>query len=224
MAWRSFGLSGQIVCAKRSALKKNLIIAIGFILGVVVFVVVSNPFLLMFLGGDYESARTKTPLNSAHERAVNTFVESESFGIERFRKADLWNDLTVSHQGEVFRPKEIRLIGVTPEYGQRLFTEGRPPLKEEISVAPFRPLNKQEILAIQNLNSMETEFEELPLDSDERVKSIRVLLPIFARRDCISCHSVEVGDMLGAFDYVLTSEKPMPDEQVVPPKSDRAGG
>ena len=187
-------------------MKKKLAITAAVVLGILLIAVIANPFLLtvpMVASGLYEVMRGGTPFDDAHARAVTTFVESEGFGITRIRKAGLWNEHTITYDDKIYYPHEIRLIGTTPEFGPRLFPDRYPPRKEQISDASSRELSADEQEAIERLSTRRSQREELPPEIGADPNLRRVIAPIFASQDCLRCHSVKVGEMLGAFDYVL---------------------
>lgn len=187
------------------------------IVGLAILAVIFNPFLLMIpmiASGRYEGMRQRAPFEEAHQRAVVNFVESQGFGLSRIRKAGLWNEHTVSFEGKIYDPHEIRLIGMTPEYGPRLFTDMHPPKIKEIPDSPSRPLTPNELEALERLRRGESRTETFPPDPEQHAEGIRVMAPLFATQDCLKCHSVALGEMLGAFDYHLI---PQSGESAEPP-------
>ena len=187
---------------------KKVIKVVCVFLGLLFLVAILNPFLIMaplLAAGLYEGSQGGRPFEDSHERAVDTFVKSAGFGRARFRKAGLWNDMTVLYQGELYVPIKIRLVGVTPEFGRRLFIEDFPPTKKQIPESVFQELSTNEDEAVERLMNKETLYEEIPFELESEFDFKRVVAPIIASEDCLRCHAVEVGEMLGAFDYVLRS-------------------
>jgi len=155
--------------------------------------------LLLVLIGHYDVPRKNSPLLEAHERATNSFIESEGFGISRFSPTKLWNEISVSFRGQEYRIKNVNLIGLTPEHGSRIFTDHFPPRKYELKDSDSRPLIEAEVNALELLRS--GSISEVTISDENR---FRVILPLFATKTCLECHSVDEGDMLGAFDYSLS--------------------
>lgn len=192
--------------------KKVILLSILSVLGLLFFAVMVNPFLLLyplFASGYYEDHQSRIPLKDAHQRAVKTFVESKGFGRFRFRRAGLWNAYSISYNDRIYETETIRLIGLTPEFGERLFPFRYPPKKNDIPDVESRVLTTEESNAIKRLRAGEVEQVELPpenatdLDSLQVPGSVRVLAPIISTKDCLKCHDGEVGEVLGAFDYFL---------------------
>lgn len=78
------------------------------------------------------------------------------------------------------------------------------PRMDELRNAPTRPLDLFEQLAIDRLRSDED------LVIEDEVNRIRMIGSIRAGRDCLECHSVRRGELLGAFSYELVPMKPVP--------------
>ncbi|NJM56138.1 MAG: DUF3365 domain-containing protein [Verrucomicrobiae bacterium] len=166
-------------------------------------------FLLMaLLSAFFTFQRGDSPIAEAHERGVNSFVESQGFGVSRMRRKHLWNDLTVVVDGYRCQRRDIHLIGLSANLEPRYFESSRPPMKEKIATAKHRPLNELESAAVARLRA----GEPLVIFSDgsatngvvgfpTNVIVVRVFGPIKAREECIECHSVPVGAILGVLDY-----------------------
>jgi hypothetical protein len=75
------------------------------------------------------------------------------------------------------------------------------PRMDELIDAPTRPLEPFEIDALARLHSE----EELVVDND--AQHIRMVGALRAAKDCLACHSVRSGALLGAFSYELRPAK-----------------
>lgn len=156
--------------------------------------------------GYYNSPRANTPFLEAHQRAVTTFVENENFGLSRFRRSNLWNDLSVNLEEVQYNADVIQLIGLTPEKGNRyLFAKG----KHTNGPQPAnmtRALTEEEEAAIAKLRAKTAEWVKLKpsLGPDER-ETMHVIAPVWADKKCLECHEVSPGSLLGAFDYTLSA-------------------
>jgi len=154
---------------------------------------------------DYSSPRSKSPFPEAHQRAVNSFVNSAGFGFYRLAKSERWNELSLIFEDTVYRKNTLHLIGLTPELGDRYFEEDAP-RKKKLPEAKHRPLTKEEAEAIAKIHAG-APWVHLPAPPYEgyqgELEQIRVIAPIFAQQSCLECHEVKEGTLLGAFDYWL---------------------
>lgn len=196
-------------------MKKKLVRILVAALAMFVIAVVFNPRLLMLpimlpmaLTGRYTAARFDAPFLEAHERAVRSFVESEGFGISRMRHKDMWNERTVLLEGVVYAPWQINLIGLTTEKGFRYFEDPRPPLKKQLGTAAHRKLSEVELAAVEEIKLKDSPFVKVAAtEQDQKKGAVRVIAPIRASQSCLECHRGKVGDLLGAFDYLLIPEE-----------------
>ncbi len=177
---------------------------------VVLLVVLLAPLLkpiILYSVGHYEGIKRGTPFEEAHTKAINSFVEEKGFGVSRFRRADLWNEWSVIYDQKEYEVFHIRLIGLSSEYGERLFHQSRPPKKTDLAAASSRPLTPEESLKLSAFSGGSIESIELPPDLTFQdgiwSETPRVAAPIFASEDCMRCHEGEVGTVLGAFEYFL---------------------
>lgn len=96
-----------------------------------------------------------------------------------------------------------QLVGLTAESGPAVYLNS-PKNQHELmkpkpdgATVPKRPLDKFETEALERLRA----GDEVALRSSDR--ELRMLGAIRVRQDCLSCHKVEVGHLLGAFTYTL---------------------
>lgn len=152
----------------------------------------------------------ETPFVDAHEKAVRSFAEGKHFGIVRFRKREHFNERSVDLGGVVWDVDEIYLVGATPEYGKRYFSDGfltSRLRKDDLAEADSRPLMPDEIISMSLLGEKKSRYYLLGKTRDgggDANEEVRVLAPLFADESCVRCHQVEVGEMLGVFDYHLS--------------------
>lgn len=191
---------------------------LGCLIAFIVTALCTSPFwgpillvlsLVTFFG--YTAPRSNTPFPEAHQRAVNTFVDSAGFGFGRLKKGTHWQEHSVIFEGTRYRPDQFHLIGLTPDLGDRYF-EGWMPKKEAIARTAHRQPSPEEASAIAQLRAGSS-WARLPAplsrEYDGERKQIRVIAPVFAQPSCLACHPVKTGALLGAFDYWLVdaSEK-----------------
>ena len=166
--------------------------------------------ILLLLVGYHTGPRAHTPFPEAHQRAINTFVASEGFGIGRLgKRPDFWQEFSIVFENTSYRTAKIRLIGLTPEKGDRYFDSSYPPKKETLLKAEHRPLTSEESEAVTQLREGKpwTKFLVKPPPKNEYDATLRVIAPVFAQKSCLECHDVKEGALLGAFDYWL---EPLP--------------
>jgi len=163
-------------------------------------------FFFLFLIGHYTGPSFKTPFPEAHARAVTTFVENEGFGFSRFRRHDLWRELSLDLEGTEYRLHEMHLIGLTSEKGERSFVAQQMPRKASLAEVETRKLTPEETHAITQLRAGQPWSKITPPPAPEPAP-IRVIAPIFAQQSCLECHEVKEGTLLGAFDYELVNLK-----------------
>lgn len=160
-------------------------------------------FHICFL--DYGPPKNGSPFLEAHQRGINTFVNSAGFGARRMVKNTYWSDHSVIFEGTRYYANQFHLIGLTPEYGDRYF-EGHMPKIEAIVKTPHRPPSAEEAEAIAKLRAG-APWAQLPAPPyrfyQGEKKQIRVIAPVFALESCLECHAVKTGTLLGAFDYWL---------------------
>ena len=75
------------------------------------------------------------------------------------------------------------------------------PRMDELREAPTRPLNDFELQAVDRIRSDED------VVTDEVPGRIRMLGSLRAAKDCVQCHSVGRGELLGALSYELAPTK-----------------
>ncbi|MFK5923344.1 MAG: hypothetical protein QM496_14295 [Verrucomicrobiota bacterium] len=108
--------------------------------------------------------------------------------------------MNVSYNDKRFVSKTISLIGLTPEYGEHYYLASHPDKKSSLLKKSNRRLTFPELEAIKQLRKHST-FAEVT--QDEETYITHILAPIPAKKECLKCHDVEPGELLGAFDYHL---------------------
>lgn len=158
--------------------------------------------LIIFMVTTMESYGKTMPFKEAHQRAVRTFVDSKGFGIARIRQKGYWLHGKIIFEDvkyDTFHRRESGpfLIGLSPEYGPRYFDTRYPPSKKKITSSEYRSLTEDEHAAIAKLRAGKAYAK---ITSPEH-RRIRVLAPLLASENCLACHEVQEGELLGAFAY-----------------------
>ena len=174
---------------------KNILLIVGLILSLPAIAISTH-----YINDHYSGIRTTSSLEKAHLRAITSFMEGDNFGFSRFKRNVYWNDMTVSYDGKKFSSKTINLIGLTPEYGTHYYLNSHPDKKSSLLKKSSRQLTFPELNAIKQLRN-HSAFAEVPQDEESYITHI--IAPIPAKKECLNCHDVEPGELLGAFDYHL---------------------
>jgi hypothetical protein len=87
------------------------------------------------------------------------------------------------------------------------------PNMERLAGVPTRPLNDFEREALHKLRTEEDLVVRFSANT------IRMLGSLRAGKTCLECHSVERGELLGAFSYELRRTPPAPAPAKTPPKT-----
>lgn len=186
--------------------KRMLLIGGAILFGALVFFVAINPFMLflpLVWTGRLLEPHRDAAFQEAHQRAINSFVESRGFGFARLQYPRFWNDRTITFNGRIYQPQSIHLIGLTPERGDRYFDSGTWPAKGELTNQHPRSLSEAESGAVEKLREA---APFVALADPAVTNSVRVFAPVPARAECLKCHPVSGGTLLGAFVYSLTLE------------------
>ncbi|MES2736930.1 MAG: hypothetical protein V4672_11465 [Verrucomicrobiota bacterium] len=175
-----------------------------FMIGLGILLAIS-PFLWAFLGlltGYYTGYKHGVPFADAHQKAIRTFVAGGNFGHSRFARSTQWDVWSIQWKDDHYRLESIRLMGLVPEKGERYFEKPYLPKKTSLETAVHRELSSEEKAAIQKIRSQSLPWIEMPAptDSVEKVR-VRIIAPVHADKSCLECHEVQVGAILGAFDY-----------------------
>jgi hypothetical protein len=150
--------------------------------------------------GDPETKRAL----DLHEDSLQGFFDTRSFGYVQDR------DHVAGFQPHAFahRPgvprrwliEKLELVSLLKHEEPAVYLSEHLPRMQELRDAATRPLDsfeKQALSALQNGEDLQVQ------SSPDRV---RMLGSIRAVKQCLKCHSVERGDLLGAFSYDLRRE------------------
>lgn len=136
-------------------------------------------------------------ITSLHEEAVGSFLPNESFGwIAGPRQAADFMPHGFHTRSEQPRtaPELVSLIKHDPP---GVYLSTYLPKMDELTNAPVRPLDAFETEALTRLRA----GEDIVVLTTTR--GLRMLGAIRAARQCLDCHSVSRGQLLGAFSYRL---------------------
>ncbi len=99
--------------------------------------------------------------------------------------------------------RKVELVSLLKHDEPSVYISDELPRMDRLAEVPVRPLDNYERQALETLERGEDVATGTP-DSNR----IRMLGAIRAARSCLKCHSVERGELLGAFSYVLERTRP----------------
>jgi len=101
--------------------------------------------------------------------------------------------------------RKLQLVSLLKQREPSVYVTDELPRMDRLVDIPVRPLDAFEQVA---LRSLEEESKEVVTDSPD-ANHMRMLGAIRAAKQCLKCHFVERGDLLGAFSYTLERTKPV---------------
>lgn len=161
-------------------------------------------------------------LNTMHTNMRNSFVFEYGWGYVRSKKEvagfqshrvgrislyDPWDAEVHNHYMHEFEPHEgkqwqidsVQLVGVLKHKKPVVYVLENLPDMEEIKNAPTRSLSQWESTALDSL------YGGNDLEVNRESSQIMALGAIRANTECLQCHEGRRGDMLGAFNYRISS-------------------
>jgi hypothetical protein len=151
-------------------------------------------------------------LMRTHERGFLDFVNPEGFGYVASRSRVLgfqphgFRELpTVAATEQASSPWQVaslELVSLLKHNPPAAYVSKHLPRMDELRDAPTRPLDLFETDALTKLRA----GEELIVESTD--DEIRMLGPLRAFQECLQCHQVQGGALLGAFTYRLRPASP----------------
>jgi hypothetical protein len=106
---------------------------------------------------------------------------------------------------ETWQVTRLELVSLLKHESPVVYVSDHLPAMDELRDAPTRPLDDFELRSLPMLRS------ERDLVIETRANQIRMLGSLRAGADCLNCHSVQRGELLGAFSYVLDRLSPLPE-------------
>jgi hypothetical protein len=107
----------------------------------------------------------------------------------------------LAHRWEISR---LELVSLLKQTEPRVYVSKNLPRMQDLDTKATRPLDKFETEALKNLrggDDMQTLAE---------LNTIRMVGALRASKQCMECHQVERGELLGAFSYELKRTPPLP--------------
>jgi hypothetical protein len=159
---------------------------------------------------------SRDSLTSIHNFGLRDFLDPETMGYVKERRQ------VAGFQSHQFRQEpnfesadwqvtRLELISMLRHETPVAYVSANLPSMEELKDSPTRPLTSFERASIESLR------REKDVEISEDLNRIFMVGSIRAAKDCLDCHSVRRGELLGAFSYELQRVKP-----VSKPKDDDA--
>ena len=154
-----------------------------------------------------------------HKAYTKNFVDSEGFGISRIRTFDEPSERRIRIEGKPYVVAKVQLIGLMSEKPVVYESSWVNILRKSLEKYEQRAMNDFEKLAVSKLkkgSELVWSFEEIKPPQDSAVLSpfellqirtpsskYELIAPLRASEECISCHDVNKGDLLGAYSYTM---------------------
>ena len=155
-----------------------------------------------------------------HESALQDFASPDRFGYVRSREQVAgfephhFSQLPAPDKSEPrWRTVRVELVSLLKHDRPMVYVSKNLPRMDELRNAPVRPLDAFEQTALAALEHGEEVVSQTHGDR------LRMLGAVRAVQQCLDCHQVKRGAMLGAFSYELRSKRPVenpPDEPKLP--------
>ena len=151
----------------------------------------------------------ESPIDKVHDASRIDFLDPEGYGnvlaprtkVVRFvPHAFHHHPLARSKERPKWSIDRIELVSLLKFDGPRVYVLDHLPRMDQLSsdTAPTRELNEFEALALEQLRSQEDLIVQSEGDEYQMLGSLR------AAKQCLDCHNVQRGELLGAFSYRLT--------------------
>jgi hypothetical protein len=159
------------------------------------------------------SGLSRNDLRLFHHESVYDFANPVGFGFARDRGHVAG---FVSHRFTRYPPKpgkepdakhwrveSLDLVSLLKHAEPVAYVSKRLPRMDELRDAPTRPLDEFEVEGLTKLKAGEELYRA------ESGRRVRMVGAIRARDECLKCHSVDKGELLGAFSYDLRRDLPL---------------
>jgi len=154
--------------------------------------------------GPVDATAAEPDFTKAHIDNMLTFLDPQSFGLVRDR------DHVAGFRAHQFRKQpdapthwqveRLELVGLLKYDQPVVYISENLPRMDELRDAPTRALDAFEQEALAALRRGE---DLMVQDGSERIEPMRMFGSLRAAQQCVRCHDVERGDLLGAFSYQL---------------------
>ncbi len=170
-------------------------------------------------------AKAELRLGPLHEDALRDFANPDSFGyvqdvdhVAGFEPHGFTElpRIRLSDKSVRWLTVRVELVSLLKHERPMVYVSAHLPKMSELADAPVRPLDEFEAGALEKLRRGEDVVDEV------NVKGLRMLGSIRAVRQCLKCHQIQRGSLLGAFSYEFQRDPPPRVEPRHPPADDPA--
>ena len=163
-----------------------------------------------------DSIDVSPKLTALHDAGRNSFLNSERFGYVKTRQlaAGFEPHAMMQNPNPSWRNdfldwqiSRLDLVSLLKFAEPRVYLSEHLPRMDELRNAKTRPVDDFEQRALTQLR----DGEDIVLD--QHLNTIRMVGAVRAAKQCLDCHSVRRGELLGAFSYLLDRKQP-----IAPPK------
>ena len=164
-----------------------------------------------------EGADVTPKLMALHDVGLKSFLASERFGFVKTRQlaagfephAMTENPNRAWHKELIeWQISRLDLVSLLKFAEPRVYLSEHLPRMDELRNAETRPVDDFEQRALTHLRN----GEDIVLD--QQLNTIRLVGAVRAAKQCLDCHSVRRGELLGAFSYLLDRKQPIPPPKV----------
>jgi hypothetical protein len=144
-------------------------------------------------------------LADAHRSGIVDFVHPPGFGYFRdLRHVAGFQEHQFSRAPKVehWRLQTLDLVGLVLHEGPVVYVSDHLPRMDELRGAPTRPPDEFEAGGLKALRGGEDLYLRAGADAGRALGAVRSM------KQCLSCHGGQRGDLLGAFSYTFSRERP----------------
>jgi len=146
-----------------------------------------------------------------HSNGAGDFLDMEMFGyvkdrehVSGFKSHQFAEMPTIStEEKEAWQVVRLELVSLLRFDKPKVYVSDKLPKMDELQDATTRPLNAFEKRALEKL------WHDEDLVIDDGTNRIGMLGSLRAGKDCLECHQVNRGELLGAFSYDLFRKTPV---------------
>ncbi len=165
--------------------------------------------------GHVSTGPQESELTETHQEGLNDFLDRERMGfiqdvehVAGFQPHQFRQMPTTLGQWQI---SKLELISLLRHKEPVAYVSKYLPNMEKLKEVSTRPLDTFESAALERLRT------EQDLVIQDGVNHIRMVGSLRAADDCLQCHSVQRGELLGAFTYLLERVEAVPNPKPIEP-------